>query len=239
MKKKLLSLVLAGAMVASTSVSAFADQSLGEDGAHAGAETVENAPIEVESVGNGRVNGPDNKQYSTEVQIKGDVEDNEGQTKPGTLSVTVATAANFKVSKNGTFSGTNISVNNSGTDDIDVFAYKFIDTKSNGGITVRGKSDLQDKNRTNVALSIKGNLDTAYLGSVAGTNNGIYTDENLSLSSQGTSAIKIATVAPGSEKQLELKGEAGKSTNEAVSEAVDDNFTLVLKIAKTNKSAKK
>lgn len=237
MKKKLLSLVLAGAMVASTSVSAFADQSLGEDGAHAGAETVENAPIEVESVGNGRVNGPDNKQYSTEVQIKGDVEDNQGQTKPGTLSVTVATAANFKVSKNGTFSGTNISVNNSGTDDIDVFAYKFIDTKSNGGITVRGKSDLQGKNRTNVALNIKGNLDTAYLGSVAGTNNGIYTDENLS--SQGTSAIKIATVAPGYERQLELRGEAGQDKTQAVSEAVENNFTLVLKIAKTNKSAKK
>lgn len=237
MKKKLLSLVLAGAMVASTSVSAFADQSVDGDGAHVGAGTVENAPIEVESVGNGRVNGPDNKQYSTEVQIKGDVEDNQGQTKPGTLSVTVATAANFKVSRNGTFSGTNISVNNSGTDDIDVFAYKFIDTKSNGGITVRGKSDLQGKNRTNVALNIKGNLDTAYLGSDAGTNNGIYTDENLR--TPGTSPIRIATVAPGSEKQLELKGEAGKSTNEPVSEAVDDNFTLVLKIAKTNKSAEK
>lgn len=212
MKKKLLSLVLAGAMVASTSVSAFA---------------------EVESVGNGVVNGPDNKQYSTEVQIKGDVENNEGQTKPGTLSVTVATAANFRVNKDGQLSGANISVRNSGTDDIDVFAYKFIDTTSNSGITVKGKSDLQNKNRTNVALNIKGNLDTAYLGSEAGSNNGVYTDEDLR--TPGTSPIRIASVAPGSEKQLELSGEAGQDTSQAVTEAVADNFTLVLKIAKTNK----
>lgn len=212
MKKKLLSLVLAGAMVASTSVSAFA---------------------EVESVANGKINGQDNKEYSTEVKIKGDVEDNDGHTKPGTLSVTVATAANFRVNSSGKVTGTNISVNNQGTDDIDVFAYKFIDTTSNAGITVKGKSDLQGKNRTNVSLNIKGNLDTAYLGSAAGTNNGIYTDENLS--SQGTTPIRIATVAPGSEKQLELNGEAGQDTAQAVSEAVADNFTLVLKIAKTNK----
>ena len=212
MKKKLLSLVLAGAMVASTSVSAFA---------------------EVESVGNGVVNGPDNKQYSTEVQIKGDVEDNTGQTKPGTLSVTVATAANFRVNKDGQLSGANINVRNSGTDDIDVFAYKFIDTTSNSGITVKGKSGLQNKNRTNVTLNIKGNLATAYLGSEAGSNNGIYTDEELS--TPGTSPIRIASVAPGSEKQLELSGEAGQDTSQAVSEAVSDNFTLVLKIAKTNK----
>lgn len=212
MKKKLLSLVLAGAMVASTSVSAFA---------------------EVESVGNGRVNGPDNKEYSTEVQIKGDVEDTNGQTKPGTLSVTVATAATFRVSKDGAFSGTNISINNSGTDDIDVFAYKFIDTTSNANITVKRKSELQNQSRTSVALNIKGNLATAYLGSEAGSNNGIYTDEDLNNS--GSNPIRIATVAPGSERQLELNGEAGKDTSQAVSEAVADNFTLVLKIAKTNK----
>ena len=212
MKKKLLSLVLAGAMVASTSVSAFA---------------------EVESVGNGVVNGPDNKQYSTEVQIKGDVEDNAGQTKPGTLSVTVATAANFRVNKDGQLSGANINVRNSGTDDIDVFAYKFIDTTSDTGITVKGKSALQGQNRTSVALKVKGNLATAYLGSAAGSNNGIYTDAELNNS--GSDPIRIATVAPGSEKQLELSGEAGQDTSQAVTEAVADNFTLVLKIAKTNK----
>ena len=85
MKKKLLSLVLAGAMVASTSVSAFA-----EEQSVAGEQVQSVAGGQVESVAGGKIDGPDNKQYSTEVKIKGDVEDNKGQTKPGTLSVTVA-----------------------------------------------------------------------------------------------------------------------------------------------------
>ena len=56
MKKKLLSLVLAGAMVASTSVSAFATTNT------------------TESVGDGIINGPDNKDYTTNVKIEGSVQ---------------------------------------------------------------------------------------------------------------------------------------------------------------------
>lgn len=212
MKKKLLSLVLAGAMVASTSVSAFA---------------------EVESVANGKINGQDNKEYSTEVKIKGDVEDTSGQTKPGTLSVTVATAANFRVNSSGKVTGTNINVNNQGTDEIDVFAYKFIDTTPSSDITVQGKSSLTGQDRTHVSLSVKGNLATAYLGSEQGSSNGIY--KNPDLTSSDSTALRIATVAPGAERDLELSGEVAKNAGE-VTDPVNDQFTLVLKIAKTNKS---
>lgn len=212
MKKKLLSLVLAGAMVATTSVSAFA---------------------EVESVGNGVVNGLDNKQYSTEVQIKGDVEDNTGQTKPGTLSVTVATAASFKVDQNGKLTGSNIAVNNQGTDDIDVFAYKFIDTTPNTDIIVEKKGELTGKDRTHVALNIKGSLATAYLGSASGNNNGIYKNEDFSSQDENT-PIRLATVAPGGNRNLELSGEVASNAT-GVTTPVSDRFTLVLKIAKSNK----
>lgn len=231
MKKKLLSLVLAGAMVASTSVSAFAEQSPGasDQGGVAAGE-------QVESVAGGKIDGPDNKQYSTEVKIKGDVEDNNGQTKPGTLSVTVATAASFKVDQHGKLIGSNIAVNNQGTDDIDVFAYKFIDTTPSTDIIVEKKNGLTGKDRTHVALNINGGLATAYLGSASGNNNGIYKNEDFSSQDENT-PIRIATVAPGGNKNLELRGEVAPNAS-GVTTPVSDRFTLVLKIAKTDKSNK-
>lgn len=231
MKKKLLSLVLAGAMLASTSVSAFAEENsvTGDQGVVAAGE-------QVESVAGGKIDGLDNKQYSTEVKIKGDVEDNQGQTKPGTLSVTVATAASFKVDQHGKLTGSNISVNNQGTDDIDVFAYKFIDTTPSTDIIVEKKGDLTNKDRRHVALNVKGSLATAYLGSKSGENNGIYKNEDFSLQEANT-PIKIDTVAPGGNKNLELRGEVAANA-EGVETPVSDRFTLVLKIAKTDKTNK-
>lgn len=209
MKKKFLSLMMAAAVVATTSVSAFAADN-------------------IESVSNGKINGADNKEYKTDVTITGDVEDTEGN---GTLSVTVPTAASFRVKNDNTLQGTTINVKNEGTQGIDVFAYQFIDTTETGKITVVGKNQLGNAKRTNVSLSIGGNVKTAYLGSNSGeSNKGIYKDEDLNIPS--TDSIKIASVPKQSEYGLTLSGEAGKSKEE-IGEPVSDNFTLVLKIAKT------
>lgn len=208
MKKKFLSLMMAAAVVATTSVSAFAAEN-------------------IESVSNGKINGADNKEYKTDITITGDVEDTNGN---GTLSVTVPTAASFRVKKDNTLQGTKINVKNEGTQDIDVFAYQFIDTTENSKITVLGKNDLGTAKRTSVSLSIGGNLTTAYLGSNSENNKGIYKDENLA--NPSADPIKIASVAKQSEYGLTLSGEAGKLT-EPIEQPVSDNFTLVLKIAKT------
>ena len=210
MKKKFLSLMMAAAVVATTSVSAFATEN-------------------IESVSNGKINGVDNKEYKTDITITGDVEDTAGN---GTLSVTVPTAASFRVKNDGTLQGTKIKVKNEGTQDIDVFAYQFIDTTESSKITVLGKSALEGAKRSSVSLSIGGNLTTAYLGSDPNTNKGIYKDENLA--TPGEAPIRIASVAKQSEYDLTLSGEAGKA-NTAIDKPVSDNFTLVLKIAKTNK----
>lgn len=208
MKKKFLSLMMAAAVVATTSVSAFAAEN-------------------IESVSNGKINGADNKEYKTDITITGDVEDTQGN---GTLSVTVPTAASFRVKNDNTLQGTKINVKNEGTQDIDVFAYQFIDTTETSKITVLGKNQLGSADRTNVSLSIGGNLTTAYLGSTPGANKGIYKDENLD--NPGDAPIKIASIAKQSEYDLTLSGEAGKATTE-IGKPVSDNFTLVLKIAKT------
>lgn len=211
MKKKFLSLMMAAAVVATTSVSAFADT--------------------VSAVG-GKINGTDDKEYTTEVQIKGDVENQGGDILPGTLSVTVPTAAKFRVTKGNKLEGTSINVRNDGTQDVDVFAHEFTDTTAGTGITVVGKDAIANENRTKITLNLRGNVTTAYFGSNRGDNKGIYTNENLTA---GTPELKIANVPQGGERELKLSGEAGSTGN--VDNPVNDTFTLVLKIKKATKAA--
>lgn len=213
MKKKLLSLVLAGAMVATTSVSAFA------------------API---SAPNGQINGADDQEYTTNVNVTGDVQNQEGNIKPGTISVSVPTAANFTVDKNGGFLGTTINVSNTGTQDVDVYAYGFTDTNPNSGITVGKEGELSGQDRTHVSLRILGNVGTAHLSSTTATKKtGVYSDNTLDASKE-VAEWKIATVGQNATEGLRLEGSAG-SSGDSVTEAVRDNFTLVLKVKKTSK----
>lgn len=212
MKKKLLSLVLAGAMVASTSVSAF-------------------AATPVVSVGDGNINGSADQEYSTNVKIEGNVANDHGNINSGTLSVTVATAASFRVDENGGFLGSNINVNNSGTQDIDVYAYGFKDITPGAGITVKKKADLASANRTSVSLKVSGDSGTVHLNSEPGTNNnGLYSDE---AQTAAVNEWKLATVSSSSSKNLELSGEAGKNPI-TLENPVSDSFTLVLKIKKSD-----
>ena len=211
MKKKLLSLVLAGAMVASTSVSAFADT----------------------------ITDVDSTEPTTEITITGKVANDSGDLPAGRFNVTIPTTASFTVSEDGVFIAPEaIVVQNDGDQKIDVYAYKFTDSTPNtdNGITVIGKSGLSEKNRTNVSLNIVGNGTTAYLGSTPGTSNGIYSDANLS-SPALKDGTKIATVAKRGTQKLTLDGEAGgKTKNDQdghVANAVNDTFTLTLKIKKS------
>lgn len=213
MKKKLLSLVLAGAMVATTSVSAFA------------------API---SAPNGQINGADNQEYTTNVNITGDVQNQEGGIKPGTISVSVSTAAKFTVDKKGGFLGPTINVANTGTQDVDIYAYGFTDTNPDSGITVGKEAELSGKDRRHVSLRIHGNAGTAHLSSTAGEKHtGVYSDNTLDASKE-VEELKIATVGQSATEGLSLEGNAGSNGGE-VNEAVRDNFTLVLKVKKASK----
>ena len=212
MKKKLLSLVLAGAMVASTSVSAFAD-------------TI--------SAANGQINGSADREYTTDITIEGNVADDSGNVSPGTLKVTVATAAAFSVDEDGNLQGSNIKVSNSGTQDIDVYAHRFTDTTPNDKITVVGESDFSQVDRRNVSLKVQGNKGTAYLGSEPGSKkSGIYSEKTLQPSNV-VEGLKIATVVQNDSQELALSGDAGKKKEGVtIAEGVSDRFTLVLKIKK-------
>ena len=208
MKKKLLSLVLAGAMVASTSVSAFADTTIKDS---------------------------DKTEPTTEVTITGQVLDKNGVAPAGTFNVTVPTAASFTVGTDSSVTTADINIVNNGEQNIDVYATQFVDTsKDDGdGITVVKESEVKAKNRKYVSLQLTGSLDTAYLKTeTTGNASGIYEDRALNTAS--TDGIKLVNVQSKRSGSLTLSGKAGE-LEEDINEAISNNFTLTLKIKKSDK----
>lgn len=206
MKKKLLSLVLAGAMVASTSVSAFA---------------------EVKTITS--TNGKD---IDHKIEVTGNVaKTSDDSVLPGTISVTVPTTANFTVNKDGKLSGSTITVTNTGTERVEVYANKFIDPTSTkgSGITVKRTLDPSDT-RDNITLYLSGQEGNAYFGS--SVDRGIYKNDKSDDSVTDEDGIKLASLATGEDVNLELKGE-GAVNNQQLENPLQEKFTLQLKIKKS------
>lgn len=207
MKKKFLSLMMAAAVVATTSVSAFA---AGND------ITVTNDGKEVPVTITGSVNGADDKPAA------------------GTLSVTVPTALSFAVKNDGTVEGSQIRVENNGAQDIKVYAYQFMDTTTDANITIHNSNSPESlQKRSDVMLKIKGNAGTAAFKSESdgGANNGVYTLKKTKASGDG---ILLSNITHGQNDDLKLTGEAGKAdldVNDNTNGIVDE-FTLRLKIKK-------
>ena len=205
MKKKFLSLMMAAAVVATTSVSAFAATP--------------------------NVTGRDDQEHETEVTITGDITNKLGHTAPGNLSVTVPTAASFKIDQDGKLTTAAMTITNEGTQKVDVVAYKFIDTTANENIQVVDKNDMatpDNVDRKKIYLGISGNRSIAYFRTeTLSTENGIYDASN----QKAEQGVTIATVSPQASQPLTLSGAGGK--NETLETGINDKFTLVLKIKKS------
>ena len=209
MKKKFLSLMMAAAVVATTSVSAFAagnDVTVTNDG--------EQVPV----------------------TIAGSVNGNNDKPAPGTLSVTVPTALSFAVKNDGTLQGTQITVENNGTQEINVYAYEFIDTTAGSKITVHSETESNLTKRSDIKLRINGNRGTAYFKSddanTEHKNAGIFLVGGTK--AEGTDGILISNVSQGQRDNLKLTGEGGKQELDAADNeaGINDTFTLKLKIKK-------
>ena len=186
-------------------------------------------------VANSTLTQSEYKEINHEVKITGDIANDEGEFKPGTIQVVVPTAANFTVTKNGDFiTSNNMTITNNGTSSIDVIVQKFIDTNGNSGIKVQGEDEINKNtlSRSNISLNINGNRGTAYLGS-DNSKCGIYSDSNLNTLKED--GILVSTVTGNSSNTLRLNGQASKGT-EIINEAIQDRFTLILKIKKSEKN---
>lgn len=208
MKKKLLSLVLAGAMVASTSVSAFA--------------TTPNTQEVTTDEG------------TANVEIKGFVDSDTGVAPSGTISVSIPTSLQFQVSKDGDLTGTSINVVNNGLDQVEIVADQFTDNTPNGSITVNVPKNFErsSKKRSEIVLWIQGNAaDRAYFKSDESNKNGIYDAEGENKESGVTISKLSGKNGSSNSDELQLKGYAG-TTQLGDSNTMSDQFTLRLKVKK-------
>lgn len=221
MKKKLLSLVLAGAMVASTSVSAFAADN---------------------SVTN--ITTSDKSDANAQVSITGEVLNNDGQAPEGNFNVTVPTAAAFSVSQSGGLQGGTITITNNGVQKIDVFADSFVDSTRNNGenITVVKESDVKSKNRTFVSLRLEGDLHTAYFKTETEEGkSGIYKNNTLEDEDRvdSSTGLQLTNIEKNKSKTLKLIGRSGENdadlTEDIQNKGIRDSFTLTLRIKKSIK----
>lgn len=223
MKKKFLSLMMAAAVVATTSVSAFAAE--GVDNSVTGETTINDVL--------------DSEEAIHEVKITGKVQDNKGNMPAASFKVTVPTAANFTVNQAGDLVGPTLTVKNEGTQAIKVLAQNF-ENVGTGAIKVIASDVIASDarldsgstlDRTNVSLKLEGDKGKiAYLA--AGNNKkGVSKQENLTdITEEG---VELVTLSAGdsvpTKKTISLKGTAGSN---GIADPVSDTFKLTLKITK-------
>lgn len=211
MKKKLLSLVLAGAMVASTSVSAFA---------------ATEKPV---TVGTGETQHP--------VTVTGNVTNDSNEVVPGTISVTIPTAVSFRVNSEGDVDSADINITSDSDESVDVIAYKFIDPSENSKITVVPESQLPTSQNTEenrfISLSITGGTKEVALKSADGTTTGILKNGGTEYTESEKRVIGSVTRNNPLKLSIGGKANAGSGDYDAPDNPVKDDFQLILKIKKT------
>ena len=219
MKKKFLSLMMAAAVVATTSVSAFA------------AENDTNVDMPTQS----NINSLDSSPRSHEVTITGKVQSDNGEMPATTFKVTVPTAANFTVNSAGTVVGPTLTVKNEGTQAVKVLAQDFENT-GEGKIKVLGantiKEGKQTLDRSNMSLNLLAeDGKVAYLAAGNGVH-GVSKDPNLGELAEEVELLDLTAGQNGVavEKSFTLKGTAG--TNQGVTKPISETFKLTLKIKK-------
>lgn len=213
MKKKLLSLVLAGAMVASTSVSAFAADS-----------EVTTEPITISSSQNER---------EVQIGVTGNVLDSNGNAVPGTIKVTVPTATTFSVASNGVLTSPQMTISNDGDEQIIVTASSFEDLTGEGDINLVPKfedNEQGNKKRNEIWLRLKSK--NKYIGLTSeeserhsGVNGKIY-DSSYTTEEED---CELGRINSKENMTLEFEGKGG-TTSSPLTKPIKDSFRLVLKV---------
>lgn len=182
----------------------------------------------------GNITGSDAIEHEHEISITGSIVSDTGEMPSGILQVVVPTTASFTVDKDGKFIETTITIRNQGYQNIDVYAYKFIDVDKTAGINVKAKSEITERaSRSDITLNIQGNRNTAYFKTedISSTNSGIYQNPELNAPAS-SDGIKILEIASNSNGILNLQGQAGKAPLKTDT-AISNTFTLILKIKKS------
>lgn len=205
MKKKFLSLMMAAAVVATTSVSAFA-----EDRNYDVTDT------------NGR---------NVQIGITGNVTDNSGHVASGTVSVTVPTAATFKVDQKGKLISAPMKITSNSSESVDVIASKFIDANGEAGINLVKQTgfDQSTSERKKVWLKLVGDKEVSLVSDAKGK---MYRDDDTEITENNANEYVLGTVTEELPLTLTLKGEGGTSGENTT--PIQNDFKLILKIKKSS-----
>lgn len=221
MKKKFLSLMMAAAVVATTSVSAFAAEN----------------NVHVTMPNEANITSKDNGAPTHNIDITGNIQNNNGEMPTTSFKVTVPTAANFTVNNKGFLVGPELTVKNEGTQGIDVYANNFSNT-GDGNIKVVKESDiLAARERTlrstvSLKLVVDGE-DKAFLAA-SPEKSGVYAKPTFEGDKQAN-GVKLLSLDAGAKvattKNIKIEGKAGQG--EIGDTPISDTFQLVLKIKKS------
>ena len=204
MKKKFLSLMMAAAMVATTSVSAFADEVVKQNGG------------------------------TVDVTVTGSINNKSDVAPEGTINVTVPTALAFTVNSSGSLKGTSLTITNNGTEKVDVFAYEFVDKDSTDGIEVKKTLETSDNRaKVKLNLSGNAGV-ANFISDRSQETKGVYGATESAKTADGVKIATIGKVGDTTNTgDLTLAGEAGKGP-ENVEDPIREEFTLKLKIKKSS-----
>lgn len=220
MKKKFLSLMMAAAMVATTSVSAFASE----------AEDVDVIPTTPSAAtGAERLNISDGDGETTNIGITGNIANKNNKVLPTTISVTVPTAAKFTVTKDGVLVGSDITITNEGSEPVSIIAEKFIDKSGRNDINVVSESEL-GTDRRNVSLKLTGELAMVNLKTETSNKLGLVNKEGNEV--QEGENLVLDNIKGGNSKTLSLTGKAVTTGSSPLETAINDSFTLMLRVKK-------
>lgn len=181
------------------------------------------------------IGGTQNQTLNHTVTVTGTVSNKKGIAPEGKIEVELPTAMTFRVDQDGTFEGSDFSVQNRSKVGIDVFVDEF--RTNSGNITVKKKTELkgQENNfdRSNVYLELSGNDDGQ-----------TQTVDLARVSELSSDEKKILNVSGGNTGLIQLKGGAGikeaDGSSSSAPQGIDKDgasgdFTLIYKIKKDNK----
>ena len=213
MKKKFLSLMMAAAVVATTSVSAFAadetkDVTVGKSGAE------------------------------QDVEITGNIADSRDHVVEGTITVTVPTAMAFTINSVGELENGKITISNKSDSNVEVFAKGFVDSTPDSEIIVKKKKELassvEEAGKKNIALTLTGKKSVGLFSSDTGT--GLYKVGSEDVISESENA-SLGVILAKNNLELKLTGETKKGDGDSYTppvKPIKDGFTLKLKIQKAS-----
>ena len=219
MKKKFLSLMMAAAVVATTSVSAFASEA--ED-----TNVIPTTPSAATKEEKFDISDGDGE--TANIGITGNIANKNNVVLPTTISVTVPTAAKFTVTKDGVLVGSNITIRNEGTETVSIIAEKFIDKSGTDHINVVSESQLGN-DRKNVSLTLEGDLASVDLRTETSNKLGLFKTGGAEVTED--EEVVLDKIKGASSKTLELRGKAVKNGT-LLDEGINDSFTLMLRVKK-------